>query len=158
MKRYLIATLVLTFITIGLSAQEGPGQGPGPEGKREKIKALKVAYITEQLKLTPEEAQRFWPVYNEFEDKRQKLEMEIIGPKEKRPDIALMSDEEVDKFIQKHFDLEEQMIDLKEEYYMRFKEVLPVKKVFRLMEAERDFKRILLERLQEGQRPPYDPE
>ena len=93
-----------------------------------------------------------------LDDKRHKLEMEIIGPKDKRPDIALMSDEEVDKFIQKHFDLEEQMIDLKEEYYMKFKEVLPVKKVFRLMEAERDFKRILLERLQEGQRPPYDPE
>jgi hypothetical protein len=84
--------------------------------------------------------------------------MEIIGPKDKRPDIALMSDEEVDKFIRQHFDLEEQMTDLKEEYYMKFKEVLPVKKVFRLMEAERDFKRILLERLQEGQRPPYDPE
>jgi hypothetical protein len=139
---------------LSLAAQHGPG----PEGKREKIKALKIAYITEQLQLTPEEAQVFWPVYNEFDQKRQELEIEIFGPKDKRPDIALMSDEEVDQFISRHFDKEEQMIDLREEYYKKFKEVLPVKKVFRLFEAEREFKMMLLERLQEGQRPPNDQE
>ena len=81
--------------------------------------------------------------------------LELIAGKARE----VMTDEEVDKFIQKHFELEEQMIDLKEEYYVKFKEVLPVKKVFRLQEAERDFKRMLLERLQEGQqRPPYDAE
>lgn len=155
MKKYLFTALITIGLSHALLAQYGPG--PGQEGKREKIKALKVAFITEQLQLTPEEAQVFWPVYNEFDDKRQKLEMEIIGPKDKRPDIALMTDEEVDQFIRKNFELEEQMIDLKEEYYIKFKAVLPIKKVFRLQEAERDFRRMLLERLQDGQRPPNEP-
>jgi hypothetical protein len=77
---------------------------------------------------------------------------------DKKPDIALMSDEAVDAFIKALFEREEQMLTLKQEYYGKFKEVLPVKKVFRLLEAEIGFKRLLLERLQEGQRPPFDPE
>jgi hypothetical protein len=155
MKKNILISIMFLMPALMLIAQ----QGPGPEGKREKIKALKVAYITEQLQLTPEEAQRFWPVYNEFDQKRHALEIEIAGqPVDKRPDIALMTDAEVDQFIQEKFNREEQVLDLKREYYVKFKEVLPVKKVFRLWEAEIGFKRLLLERLQEDQRPPFDPE
>ena len=41
--------------------------------KREKVKALKVAYITEQLELTTDEAQKFWPIYNAFDEKQSEL-------------------------------------------------------------------------------------
>mgnify|MGYP005615414997 CR=1 FL=1 len=44
--------------------------------KREKVKALKVAYITEQLELTSDEAEKFWPIYNTFEDKQSELRHE----------------------------------------------------------------------------------
>jgi hypothetical protein len=154
MKRYILACLLFVFLSPFVLAQpEGDF-----EGRREKIKALKVAYITEKLQLTSDEAQRFWPVYNEFDEKRHNLEMEISGQRmDKKPDIALMTDEEVDRFIQERLQREEQVLGLKKEYYVKFKEVLPIKKVFRLFEAETGFKKLLLERLQEGQRPPLEP-
>ena len=159
MKKYISILFLFMLPAALLFSQQGPGPDGRKDDKREKIKALKVAYITDQLQLTPEEAQRFWPVYNEFDQKRHEMELEISGQvKDKRPDIALMSDEEVDRFIQQRFEREEQMLNLKKEYYIKFKQVLPVKKVFRLWEAEIGFKRILLERLQEGQKPPFDPE
>lgn len=41
--------------------------------KREKIKTLKVAFITERLNLSTNEAQSFWPLYNDYEEKRESL-------------------------------------------------------------------------------------
>jgi len=155
MKRYILTCLLIVLLSPFALAQPDHDF----EGKREKIRALKVAYITEKLQLTPNEAERFWPVYNEFEEKRHNLEMDLSGQRmEKKPDIALMTDEEVDRFIQDRLKMEEQILVLKKEYFVEFKEVLPVKKVFRLYEAENGFKRLLLERLQEGQRPAFNPE
>jgi hypothetical protein len=42
------------------NAQNGNGQ------RQEKIQALKIAFITQKLKLTPAEAEKFWPVYNQY--------------------------------------------------------------------------------------------
>ncbi len=155
MRKYILTAFLIISANSVVLAQPGHGA----EGKREKIRALKVAYITDQLQLTPEEAQKFWPVYNEFDEKRHGLEMEIAAPmQDKRPDIALMTDEEVNLFLQQRLVREEQILNLKKEYLAKFKEVLPVKKVFRLYEAEMGFKRMLLERLQDSQRHPYDPD
>lgn len=154
MNRYILTCLLL-FLIFPVAF---PQPGHDFEQKREKIKALKVAYITDKLQLTTEEAQIFWPVYNEFDEKRHNLEMEISGQRaDNRPDIALMTDEEVDRYIQERLQQEEQILELKQEYYVKFKDVLPVKKVFRLFEAETGFKKLLLERLQDGQRPAYHP-
>lgn len=154
MKSFVLTCLMVAMISPVVFSQHGQDF----EEKRERIKALKVAFITEKLQLTPEEAERFWPIYNEFDEKRLNLEMEISGQRMgKMPDIALMTDEEVDRFIQERLQREEQVLNLKKEYYLKFKEVLPIKKVFRLFEAETGFKKLLLERLQEGHRPPMEP-
>ncbi|MEL7588220.1 MAG: hypothetical protein AAGU19_16040 [Prolixibacteraceae bacterium] len=55
----IITTLTLFFILSGGFAQ------PGKHEDFEKYKALKVSYMTEQLELTPQEAQQFWPIYKE---------------------------------------------------------------------------------------------
>ena len=49
------------------------GQAQMRKEKKEQLKALKIAYITEELQLTPEEAARFWPVFNAFEDKQREI-------------------------------------------------------------------------------------
>jgi hypothetical protein len=150
MTKYML--IIIAFLS-ALTAVNGQ-HGRDFDGKREKIKALKVAYITEKLQLTPEEAERFWPVYNEFDQKRHNLEIEISGQAiGKNPDIALMTDAEVDQLIRERLKREEQVLELKQEYFLKFKEVLTIKKVYRLYEAEMGFKKLLLERLQEGQRP-----
>ena len=62
--KYVVTILALSFLSLGqANAQDEKLEG----SKREKLQALKVGYLTEKLALTPEEAQAFWPLYNEME-------------------------------------------------------------------------------------------
>jgi hypothetical protein len=151
----------LIFITLGifLLTQSGMAQ-PCQEFKerRAKIQAMKIAYVTEKMQLTPEEAQVFWPVYNEFEQKRIDIEMNLSDQvQKKRPDIEQMSDAEIDTFLKNRILQEEQIILLKKEYHEKLKKVISVRKIYNLYEAEAGFKRALLERLQEGRGPAGKP-
>src|ERR1700749_3555559 len=62
MKRLYISILFL-FTVICASAQTDP---PVENQKMQNIEALKIAFISRQLELTPDEAQKFWPVYNQY--------------------------------------------------------------------------------------------
>jgi hypothetical protein len=73
MKKYLFFVVIM-LLAAGLNAQP-PGGGdrkPNPE-RLEKIQALYVAYITQKLKLTPDEAQKFWPVHVQYEAELQAI-------------------------------------------------------------------------------------
>ena len=72
--------------------------------KREKIEVQKIAFITKQLDLTPEEAQKFWPVYNQLSDARKQLHEQH---KENRKDIDNLSDSEIEKLIDNHINLDQ---------------------------------------------------
>lgn len=131
MKRYIIA---LTFIvTTNLAiAQDGRLQ--------DRIEAQRIAFITEQLQLTPEEAQQFWPLYNEYRDK------EIALNKEKTPTrgMALMSDQEASDHLDKILDIEQQVLTAKIDYTRQLKSVLTPRKILKMYAAERQFKERLL--------------
>ncbi len=58
MKKIILLVVVSVFSLYQVNAQ--------PPDKAARLEALKVAYITQQLALTPEEAQNFWPVYNKY--------------------------------------------------------------------------------------------
>ena len=114
--------------------------------KREKIEVQKIAFITKQLDFTPEEAQKFWPVYNQFSDSRKQLHKQH---KENRKDIDNLSDREIEKLIDNHIILDQKELDLKKKYHAEFKKVLSNKKVIKLYHAEHMFKKDLLRRFKE---------
>ena len=123
------------------------------QDRKEQIKAQKVAYLTNRLQLTPQEAEIFWPLYNEYEQKIEAEERPKIDQFfNKKPDIAIMSDEEINQFILDRLQHEQNLIDIRKEYFEKFKEILSIRKVFRLYEAEMEFRKILLEKLSEYQR------
>lgn len=121
---------------------------------REKIEALKVAFITERLDLSPSEAQNFWPVYNQFQDEMRthhdarRQQMEQFGPE--GDGLNSMSDEEVKKELDKELTREENMVKLRRKYHQEFLKVLSPKKVAKLYAAEMQFERKLVERLRKG--------
>lgn len=121
--------------------------------KREMIKSQKIAYITDQLKLTPPEAEKFWPVYNEFEAKRENLLILHKGSDLENINIDLLSDKEVEKLADEEIALGQELLNLKKEYHEKFKTILPIRKVLKLYQAEREFQRVLLRRIKE-QNPP----
>ena len=76
MKRTVISLFALLFLPALLLAQNP---------NRERIEAYRIAFFTQRLKLTPSEAEKFWPVYREFSLKRQELKQQY-NTKLKNPD------------------------------------------------------------------------
>lgn len=142
---------ILLFLLILFTASLNSYAQPHHQGEKEsRIRAARVAFITDKLELTPEEAQKFWPVYNEFDKKRQELQRDIAERFSHRPpDVANMSDAEAEEFIIRKFDEEKALVELKIEYFGKIKEVLPVKKILLLYESEMEFRKVLLERLKD---------
>jgi hypothetical protein len=141
MKNLLLGTILL-LAAVALNAQ--PEQMRGR--MQEKIEAYKIAFFTEKLQLTPDESKNFWPVYNQFENEREALKnrYNLEGRR-----IELMSDREVEDFVMKHIEMEEQMVKLRRDYIQRFKEVLPIRKVAMLQRIDNEFKRALLEEIKQ---------
>lgn len=123
------------------------------EDKYEKIKALKAAYITEQLALTPSEAEKFWPVYNSFDenfhDLRHKKYDEIH--QKLHSGMENLSDEEANKLIDEYLLLETNKLEMKKQKITALRKVISPKKIIGLRKAEDDFKRELLNRYRHGQ-------
>lgn len=112
--------------------------------KREKIKALKVAFITERLALTQTEAQKFWPIYNAYEtekdtqrrlgyEKRKQISEDITEAQAK----VMLND-----LIKFERNRENSRIDFIESLLKQ--NVLPAKKILQLKTAEDEFNRKML--------------
>lgn len=129
------------------------GQPPRP--MEERIEALRIAFFTEKLQLTPEESQNFWPLFNEFNKKERALRKTY--KMDKSPE--LLSDAEAESLIDNMFVMEEEMLQLKKEYFGKMREVLPVRKLALLPHIDRQFKERLLREMrnrqerQNGDRP-----
>ena len=128
--------------------------GRGMQHRRGQLDAQKIAFITRELDLTPQEAQAFWPVYNEFDAKRIALRQNFvttIQPKDKN--IDELSDKEAGELADNQIIQSQKLLDLRKEYHAKFKSILPVKKVLKLYEAERGFQKELLGQIR-GNRGP----
>lgn len=123
-----------------------------PRG-RERIKSLKVAFITERLNLTSEEAQVFWPLYNEHEENIEAIKRrERTEIRSQLLDFDSLSEAEADKLLGKMIDLETEKHRLNAAYIKRMSEVISPRKTFMLIRAEEDFKKRLLKEIQQRRR------
>jgi len=113
----------------------------------ERIEQLKIAFLTEKLRLTSEEAQRFWPVYNQYTQEQETLFAMMRKNKKEQPDIESMTDAQADDIINKQFEFEQRMLDLRKKYQIEFKKVLSPKKVAILYHAEKQFRNKLKEKI-----------
>ena len=123
--------------------------------KREKVKALKVAYITEQLELTSDEAQKFWPIYNTFEDKQSELrheKMRAILDRFQPGNVDKLSEKEASALLIQMEKIEEDLFNLKKKFIKDLQGVISAKKIIKLKKAEEDFNRELLKQMREKRR------
>lgn len=150
--------LILSVVVLLSSLQFVKAQDELEPSKRERLEALKVAYLTEKLSLTPEEAQQFWPIYNELDDKMRDLRKQQRGTRsEAKQNFDSMSDTDVAKAIEQELALEQKELDLKKEYNERFQKILSIKKVAKLYAAEHGFRKELLHRAKDRTRIPGGP-
>ena len=116
--------------------------------KKEQIASFRVAFITKELDLSSKEAQLFWPVYNEYQDKLEALRKSRRKENKKLAPES-MTDIEAEQFIENETEFKVNEANLQKQYYTRFKQSLPIKKVALLIKAEDDFKRELLKQLKD---------
>ncbi|MBK7008658.1 MAG: hypothetical protein IPP37_15940 [Saprospiraceae bacterium] len=126
-------SIVLSFLLIGSMVF---GQvGKRREALEERVKSLKIAFVTEKLALTPDESEKFWPVYNQMEAERASLMAE------KKSDFGDdITDKEAQLYITRHFDIREKEIQLERRYIDKFKTLLPDRKVAKLLWVEKQFR------------------
>ncbi len=124
----------------------------GPEVRDKKVQAYRVAVFTEVLSLTPSEAEGFWPVFNDYLDKREEIQAQL------KPTAQLdgMNDNEVEDYVKKYFDLRQRELDLEKDLGQRLRKVLPLRKIAKIPVAEREFREALVKKLQENRQRRLD--
>ena len=148
MKTKFILPIILLFISSVSFSQDF-------KEKREKVKALKVAYITEQLELTTEEAQKFWPLYNAFDDKQSELrheKMRSILDRFKPGNVEKLSEKDASNSLAQMEKIEEDLFNLRRKFIKDLQGVVSAKKIIKLKKAEEDFNRELLKQMREKRR------
>lgn len=108
--------------------------------KRERIEAIKIAYITKKLDLSPQESQNFWPVYNQYQKEIGDLIMQRrAAHKNPNPDAMEAIDDELD--------IESEIVTVRKKYRIQFTKVLSTDKISQFYQAERDFREELIKQL-----------
>jgi len=142
LKLVVIFILALTATTLHAQPRERMEEG------RERIEAMKIAFLTRKMQLTPAEAREFWPIYNAYHEKMKPLIREREKSLEKMiEDLSGLSDEEINEMINKRLNYVEQTVALRKQFIEDLKEVLPPAKIIIFMEAEQQFNRELQQRL-----------
>ena len=136
-------TLIAFLCIVSMTAS---GFAQGRHGER--IRAFKTGYLTQELDLSPAEAEKFWPIYNEFESKS--FELRVERRNQERDRIKSMggpealTDEQARAFLENIFKNEEEALKSKKELYKALEGVLPPGKLLLLYRAEIDFNKRLL--------------
>ncbi|RNC90319.1 MAG: hypothetical protein ED555_09850 [Allomuricauda sp.] len=113
---------------------------------RDRVKTLKVAFITERLSLTSSEAQNFWPIYNEHEKKLEQIRIkERTRFRGQMADLMSISDQEASNLLSDYMALQKEKVAEQDEFVRQLKGVISSKKIILLLKTEEDFKKRLLQ-------------
>jgi len=140
-RNYYLTTIALLLFTTAVLAQ----------GKmnRNRINLLKISFITEEIELTSDEAQQFWPIYNKYNDRmheaRLQLERGIQQEIKNSGGVENLTDEQSDEFLQRIMQLEEVISTNKIEMTRELRGVISSKKILKLQWTEREFNRRMLQ-------------
>lgn len=125
------------------------GQNERLKEKRDQIKAMKVAFLTSELNLTSDEAEKFWPVYNAYDDKQFELrhqKMKTYARKLNDGSLDNMSDREALAFLNQIESTDEEQYVIRKKFNSALRNILPPTKILKLRKSEVDFDRKLLQK------------
>ena len=123
---------------------------------KEKLMAEKIAFLTLEVGLTPEEAQVFWPVYNQVEKEKDEAMFNVIRTyKEMSKALEEKKNEkEVSVLLDKYLEAQKKLNEIENGVAEKYKAVLPVDKVVKLYVAEEKFRRQQIRKLHNGEGGP----
>lgn len=145
LKNQMSILLIFTMcLSVTLSAQRPNLSRNNPQRPNvERVKAVRVALLTQKMSLSTEEAEKFWPVYNDYEKEQKKIREKFQPNK----NIMALDDASVEKHLLGLLDMEEELVKMKKKYYQNFSEIIGYRKVAILAKSDREFYLAMIERL-----------
>ena len=138
---------ILTFalIIIGFTAI---AQNKNQQDAKSKLEAARIALITDRLGLTPEQAQQFWPIYNEYAEQRRAIQQEFRESR-KGLDMENLSEEQGQAMVRARMQGKQKQLDLETRYSERLMNVINNRQLMSLKKAEDDFRGMIIRRLEQ---------
>jgi hypothetical protein len=145
LKNQMSILLIFTMcLSVTLSAQRPNLSRNNPQRPNvERVKAVRVALLTQKMNLSTEEAEKFWPVYNDYEKEQKKIREKFQPNK----NIMALDDASVEKHLLGLLDMEEELVKMKKKYYQNFSKIIGYRKVAILAKSDREFYLAMIERL-----------
>lgn len=147
MRTILLPALLLLLVPRAV-AQDDDDQRI-PADRMQEIKAQRTAFITQRLDLTPEEAQKFWPVFNQFDKELEAVRNEMRDDRKGAKRDTDLTEAEASAAIDKELASRQKELDVRKKYVPEFKKAIGAVKTLRLAKAERDFRRELIKRVRD---------
>ena len=135
--RLLYIFILSILLSLCLAAQPG----------NSKVEALRVAFISKQLELSPAESEKFWPVYNEYNDKLKAIKRNLRGAYHKHPEP--LSDADAEDLYKLEMQSRSAELEVHKQYGEQLKAIIGAKKMVKLRVAEDEFKRELIKTIKE---------
>lgn len=148
MKKIFTILTALCFIAIiGTAAQP-----KNREDWKQKIMNEKIAFLTTELNITPEEGQVFWPVYNKV---NQEMDAAMRNVFKAYRNLAKateegVKDKELEKLLKEYLNAQQAQREVEEESAEKFMKVLSTEKTAKLYLAEERFRRRQIHKLNHG--------
>jgi hypothetical protein len=141
--RHILFSMLMLINVTALLAQTS-------DSKREKIDALRATFISQKVNFTNEESTKFWPLYNEMNDKLETNRRTFRAQYNASTNYNFTTDKDAEAYLNAELNLKQKEFELYKEYYEKFKKILPVKKVAALRRAEEDFKKEIIKTIKEN--------
>lgn len=106
---------------------------------RDKFESAKVAFITQRIDLTPDQAEKFWPLYHQHNEKKAALMKsmhELVKPGERE-----ISNREASELIDKKFKMEQEILDMEKAFLKEIVKVISPVQALKVGDANRSFTR-----------------
>jgi hypothetical protein len=144
MRKIILIVIFIIVSTMQLFAQRN---------NNDRIKVLKITFITNALDLSSKEAEKFWPVYNEYSktiQKEKNIKMrELAKQARDKGGVDNLSDKEATQMLVDYINIDANVLTAKRKLYKKLNGVIPSKKIIKLFKAEQDFNKELLKLLRQ---------
>lgn len=119
---------------------------------RERLEAARIAFITTRLDLSPEQAEKFWPIFNEFNEQREE-KLKQIASLNPRSSTESISKEEAQRLIKQRFELQRELIEDEEVFVQKVTTVISYQQILQLNSINREFARSIYQRQRDNRNP-----
>ena len=140
----LIYLFLASWVCVTIQAQDI--EEAQPQNAKEKIKAARIGLITQRLGLTPDQAEKFWPIYNEFTQKRTDLKSQYKDA-EKNVNPNNPDPKQQQALVDLGLKIKQDELSLEKEYSGKLMSVITAQQMLNLRSAERDFRNIIINML-----------